>query len=252
MGFYGTDFKNHIIILGWNNFGSGVVLQLINAGNKVVIITDIKDDIDKIYEKFSKEFVFVIYSDLKLTKSLDKANIKLCHMVFVNLKNDADKLITTLNIKKEYPDVEFLVTLDHSDLDSTFHSAGVNYVLSKDEIASKMIASFIFEPDVAEITNELISSASTEEEFDVQQYLVTEENPFLNKNYGEAFNYLKQTYNVILLGLSKWSGKNRNLLKFPKDDVIIEKNNYLILIADGLTGDKMEDLFKVSEGVAGN
>ena len=56
MGFYGTDFKNHIIVLGWNNFGSGVVLQLINAGNKVVIITDIKDDIDKIYEKFAKEY----------------------------------------------------------------------------------------------------------------------------------------------------------------------------------------------------
>ena len=87
MGFYGTDFKNHIIVLGWNNFGSGVVLQLINAGNKVVIITDIKDDIDKIYEKFAKEFVFVIYSDLKLIKSLEKANVKLCHMVFVNLKN---------------------------------------------------------------------------------------------------------------------------------------------------------------------
>ena len=252
MGYYGTDFENHIIVLGWNSFGSGVVLQLINAGNKVVIITDNKNDIDNIYEKFSKDFVFVIFSDLKNIKSLDKGNVTNCHMVFINLKNDADKLITTLNIKKEYPEVEFLVTLDHSDLDSTFHSAGVNYVLSKDEIASKMIASFIFEPDVATITNELISSASTEDEFDVQQYLVTDENPFLNKNFGEAFDYLKKTYNVILIGLSKWSGKNRNLLKFPKDDILIEKNNYLILISDGITGDKMEDLFKVSEGVAGN
>tara|TARA_B100001029_G_scaffold179470_1_gene189109 strand:- start:550 stop:1602 length:1053 start_codon:yes stop_codon:yes gene_type:complete len=252
MGYYGTDFEKHIIVLGWNNFGSGVVLQLVNAGNKVVIITDNKEDIDKIYEKFSKDFVFVIYSDIKNIKSLEKANVTSCHMVFINLSNDADKLITTLNIKKEYPNIEFLVTLDHSDLDSTFHSAGVNYVLSKDEIASKMIASFIFEPDVAEITNELISSASTEDEYDVQQYLVTNENPFLNKQFGEAFNYLKKTYNVILIGLSKWEGKKRKLLKFPKDDIKIEKNNYLILISDGITGDKMEILFKVSEGVAGN
>ena len=173
-------------------------------------------------------------------------------MVFINLKNDSDKLITTINIKKEYPKIEFLVTLDHSDLDSTFHSAGVNYVLSKDEIASKMIASFIFEPDVAEITNELISSASSENEFDVQQYLVIDDNPFVNKKYGEAFDYLKKKYNVILIGLSKWKNKERNLIKFPKDDILIEKNNYLILIADGLTGNKLETLFKVSEGVAGN
>ena len=252
MGYYGTDFTNHIIVYGWNNFGAGVVLQLVNAGNKVVIVTNLKDDIDKIYEKFSKDFVFVIYSDLKNIKSLEKANIKSCHMIFVNLSNDADKLITTLNIKKEYPNSEFLVTLDHSDLDSTFHSAGVNYVLSKDEIASKMIASFIFEPDVAEITSELISSASSEDEFDVQQYLVTDENPFLNKSYGEAFNFLKKEYNVILIGLSEWQGKKRKLIKFPKDDIVIAKNNYLILISDGFTGAKMENLFKVSEGVAGN
>ena len=252
MGHYGTDFKNHIIVFGWNNFGAGVVLQLVNAGNKVVIIADEKEDIDKIYEKFPKESVFAIYSDLKNIKSLEKGNVTSCHMVFINLSNDADKLITTLNIKKEYPNVEFLVTLDHSDLDSTFHSAGVNYVLSKDEIASKMIASFIFEPDVAEITNELISSASTEDEFDVQQYLVTDENPFVNKTFGEAFDYLKKTYNVILIGLSQWNGKNRKLLKFPKDEIKILKNNYLILISDGVTGEKMEDIFKVSEGVAGN
>ena len=252
MGYYGTDFKNHIIVLGWNNFGAGVVLQLVNAGNKVVIITDDKDDIDKIYEKFPKESVFVIYSDLKNIKTLEKGNVRTCHMVFINLSNDADKLITTLNIKKEYPNIEFLVTLDHSDLDSTFHSAGVNYVLSKDEIASKMIASFIFEPDVAEITNELISSASTEDEFDVQQYLVTDQNPFVNKSFGEAFDFLKKTYNVILIGLSQWEGKKRKLIKFPKDDIKIIKNNYLILISDGVTGNKMEELFKVSEGVAGN
>lgn len=252
MGYYGTDFKNHIIILGWNNFGSGVVLQLINAGNKVVVLTDDKNDIDKIYDKFSKDSIFVIFSELKNTKSLEKANINSCHMIFINVEDDSDKLITMLNIKKEYPDVEFLVTLNHSDLDSTFHSAGVNYVLSKDDIASKMIASFIFEPDVAEITNELISSAETEDEFDVQQYLVTNENPFLNKNYGETFAYLKSNFNVILIGLSKWNGKKRNLLKFPKDDVKIEINNYLILIANGVAGDNMEELFKVSEGVAGN
>lgn len=254
MGYYGTDFEHHIIVLGWNNFGGGVVTQLVAASNKVVVITDQKDDIDKIYDKFSKEMVFVIYSDLKNLKIMEKANIGECHMVFINLDNDADKLITTLNIQKDYPGVEFLVTLDHSDLDDTFHSAGVNYVLSKDDIASKMIASFIFEPDVAAITNDLISSADSEDSFDVQQYLVSSENPFVNKSFGEAFDHLKKTFNVLLIGLSKYgkNGKDRKLYKFPKDELQIELNNYLILIANDETGDKMEELFGVSEGVAGN
>lgn len=254
MGYYGTDFENHIIVLGWNNFGGGVVNQLVAASNKVVIITDEKNDIDKIYDKFSKDMVFVIYSDLKNLKILEKANIKKCHMVFINLKDDADKLITTLNIQKDYPGVEFLVTLDHSDLDETFHSAGVNYVLSKDDIASKMIASFIFEPDVAAITNDLISSADSEDSFDVQQYLVSPDNPFINKSFGEAFEHLKKNYNVLLIGLSKYSqnGKDRKLYKFPEDNLNIELNNYLILIANDQNGDKMEELFGVSEGVAGH
>ena len=53
---------------------------------------------------------------------------------------------------------------------------------------------------------------------------------------------MKKKYNVILIGLSKWENKERNLIKFPKDDILIEKNNYLILIADGLTGNKLETL----------
>ena len=36
-------------------------------------------------------------------------------MIFINVEDDSDKLITMLNIKKEYTDVEFLVTLNHSD-----------------------------------------------------------------------------------------------------------------------------------------
>lgn len=252
MGYYGTEFEHHIIVYGWDNFGAGVVTQLVAAGNKVVAITDQKDDIDKIYEKFSKDMVFAIYSDLKNLKIMEKANIDKCHMVFINLDNDADKLITTLNIQKDYPGIEFLVTLDHSDLDETFHSAGVNYVLSKDDIASKMIASFIFEPDVASITNDLISSSDSEDSFDVQQYIVSADNPFVNKSYGEAFEHLKKSYNVLLIGLSKYNGKDRQLFKFPKDDIGIELNNYLILIANNETGDQMEELFGVSEGVAGH
>mgnify|MGYP005644178507 FL=1 len=64
MGYYGTEFEHHIIVFGWDNFGAGVVTQLVAARNKVVAITDQKDDIDKIYEKFSKDMVFAIYSDI--------------------------------------------------------------------------------------------------------------------------------------------------------------------------------------------
>lgn len=61
MGFDGTDFTNHVIIVGWNEFSEDVVTQLVHAGKKVCIITDNKDHIDFIYESFSRDQVFVIF-----------------------------------------------------------------------------------------------------------------------------------------------------------------------------------------------
>ena len=248
MGFHGTHFSNHIVIIGWDDFARSVALQLINVGRRVAIVTDRKDDIDVIYEEFGKKSVFVLFADLKNAALLEKVNIMKSKMIFVNLREDADKLITILNIKKGYANRNFLVTLESADLKDTFQSAGVTYVISKAEIAAKLTASYIFEPDVANFANALLSSVKDEVEYDFQQFKVTRSNPYLNKTYGDIFNDLRQMHNILLVGIRKGNG-SQELIKLPEDATPIELGDYLIMILNGRTEKIVSEMFRVREGV---
>lgn len=249
MGLDGTNFSRHIVIIGWNDFARSIARQLVAADREVAIITDNKGDIDLIYESFPTTSVFVLFSELNNAALFTKANILASQVVFLNSGSDTDKLIAILNLKKEYPDLRFLVTLDSSDLKDTFRSAGVTYALSKNEIASKLIASYIFEPDVAEFSNDLMSSTDSAGHYDLQQYIVLKKNPYAGRNYGEAFWDLKKSFGSLLLGISKPDGEGRVLHKLPSDDMSISVGDYLIVITDGIGERKLQDLFGTREGV---
>ena len=249
MGYNGTSFENHVVIIGWDDFARSITQQLVDADQKVAIVTDRKDDTDLIRQQYSSDDVFVLFADLKNVSLLEKAGIRKAGILFANLQTDTDKLIAILNIKKEYPDKHFVVTLDDAYLKDTFRTAGVTYVLSKDEIASKLVASYIFEPDVAEYETDLMTSAKESDEYDVQQYRITDDNPFLNKTYGEAFDDLNARHNVLLIGICKASGANREIIKLPPDDMKIELGDYLIMIVNGVTEKIVSEMFKTKEGV---
>lgn len=249
MGYNGTSFKRHVLILGWDEFAKSVTHQLLNADLRVAIVTDEKDDVDLIYEQFPKDKAFVLFADLKDSLILEKAGIREAGIVFPNLGTDTDKLIAILNVKKEYPQTRFVVTLDNEDLKDTFRTAGVTFVLSRGEIAAKMVASYIFEPDVAEYETDLLASAKESSDCDIQQFQVREGNPFAGRTYGEAFADLKARLNVVLIGVAKARDGKRELIKLPRDDVRIELGDYVIMIVRGETEREVSKLFLAAEGV---
>ncbi|MFO7611563.1 MAG: potassium channel family protein [Clostridia bacterium] len=249
LGMLGTGFENHIIIMGWDSFSESVAVQLINADKKVAIMTDEKNDVDLIYQKFSSKDIFVYFSDLKNYESMELLNLNKAKTIFLNNGSDTDKLISILNIRKLCPTVCFVVILDDFNLRETFINAGVTYVLSKNEIASRLVASYIFEPAVAEFTKDLITSTNNELEYDIQQYVVLKNNPYANKEYGFVFRELKEKHRILAIGLQKTNETKSRLLKCPADDEIVEAGDYLIVIANGTTEKKMQNLFDVAEGI---
>jgi voltage-gated potassium channel len=250
MGLDGTSFNGHIVIIGWDDFGRSVARQLLGADRQVAIITNRKDDIDLIYDTFPQRELFVLYSELNNVPLFTRANIQEAFVVFLNAGNDTDKLIAILNLKKEYRDLRYMVTLDNPDLKDTFQSAGVTYALSKNEIASKLIASYVFEPDVAAFSNDLISSTESAGHYDIHQYQITSRSPYAGKSYGEAFWDLKESFGSLLLGIAKSDGESRVLHKLPPDTMTITVGDYLIIITDGVGEQKIAAAFGVREGIS--
>jgi voltage-gated potassium channel len=249
MGYNGTRFRNHVLILGWDDFARAVARQLMNADVRVGVVTDRKDDVDLIREQLPKDNTYVLFADLKDPLALEKANIREAGMVFPNLATDTEKLIAILNIKREYPETRFVVTLDNEDLKGTFRTAGVTFVLSRGEIAAKMVASYIFEPDVAEYETDLLASAKEADEYDIQQFRITAKNPFAGRTYGEAFGTLKAEHNVVLIGIVKGEKSGRRLIKLPDDAITVETGDSLIMIVNGDTEKVVSRLFGTAEGI---
>ncbi|MGE5479951.1 MAG: potassium channel family protein [Chloroflexota bacterium] len=257
MGHYGAsrDFVNHVIIIGWDSFAKMITEQLFKSGNKVAVVTDRKEDIDLLEDAFEQEkssgSFFALFSNLNNYETFSKINIKDSKVIFVNLATDTEKLVYLINIRAIHPDLKFLVTLDEGNLKNTFISAGVTYCLSKNEITSKLIASFIFEPNVALYTTDLLDSAEAgnADDYDIQEFTVVEGNPYLNKTYGEAFFDIKNKYNSALIGLSKLEDGVYNLKKLPSDEEMIRLGDVIIVINNGYSNERMESAFRTKQGL---
>ena len=250
MGLLGTKMEKHIIIVGWDEFARLVTIQIVNAGHKVAVITNDKNDIDLIRDLYPDPTqVFTLFADLHNLDALKTVNVNEASCLFLNLTDDTEILVHTLNVQRQYPNKEIVVPLNNQDLKETFHSAGVKYVISKNDIASKLVASFIYEPEVAAFTEDIMASAvHPTNDFDMQQFRVIEGNPYLGKDCSHIFLDMKKRYDAIFMGLGKFKDGRWALLKNPAGDVLVQKEDYIIMVSNIAARTKVENDFGVEEG----
>lgn len=249
LGYNGTSFTNHAVIIGWNEFGWHVVDQLVGVGRRVAIITNKKDDVELIREKYSAKNVFVLFSDYNNHELIKKSNIEEATIVFVNMMDDTDKLVYVLNLKKVFPETEFVVTLENGDLKNTFLTAGVSNTISTQEISSKLLASYMFEPDVATYSESVLSYAKSDSDYDIKQLIITPNNPYNGKAYQDVFFDLKKRYNSVLIGITKRDKfGQKKLIKNPLGDLKINTGDYLIILLNGKAFKLLKRIFGVEEG----
>ncbi len=249
LGLNGTEFSNHAVIIGWNDFAQSVISHLVAAGRQVAIVTKDRSSIDIIREYYADNKVFTLYSDYNNFELLEKANLKQASIVFINLENDTEKLVYIINIKKYYQNLNYVVTLDNGNLKNTFVNAGVTYAISKNEISSKLLASYIYEPDVAIFSEEIIAYAHEDHEYDMKEFLITGNNPFLGMPYEKAFFDLKKQCNVVLIGMVRVNEGKRNLIKNPEGGIAIQDGDYLVMLMDRKGQDRLKRVFHIEEGV---
>lgn len=243
------SMKGHVVILGWDVFSEKVARELLNAKQQVAVIT--AGDVETIKEEFHGQSLQPVRCNLDSYDSFSDVNIEDSRSVFVNLEKDEDSLIAILNMKKLYDNLQYAVILGNDDLVDTFQTAGVSYVVSGNTFTARMVTSYIYEDDVALFEADLLGATELEDDYDIQQYQVTEENPYINRPYGEAFWDLKNSYNILPIALSKQTGKGkqRRLHKIPEDELIVEAGDYFVVALQGRNETDIEQLFGVKEGL---
>lgn len=248
LGFRGTHFQEHIIFIGWNEFSRMVAEEIYHTSKNIAIVTHNKDEVDLIYAQFGKDNTFALFADYNNLDSLEKANVSKAAAVFISIPDDAQVLLYVLDFKKRYPKPQIVVSIENSKLKNTFKSAGVTYAIARNEIASKMVASYIFEPDVANLNYDLLSSSRDMIDHDMQEYRVLEKNKYIGKKFIDVFIDMKKTQNAILVGVSRKIDSTWKLLTNPPENELILANDYLVLMCSGSSKKQLVSAFGVEEG----
>ena len=243
-GLFGTKLENHIVLIGYNKFSDNILKQIVTTGIKVAIVTNNKDDVDSISKLYGSDSVFTLLTEYNNFDILEKVNISKAAKVFINFDNDTEMLVYILDLKNHFDNLQIIVSLNNTNFQNTFQSAGVLYAVSREEIAAKLVASYIFEPEVASFTEDLMATAEKEDDFDMIELRVTRENPYFGKKYEYAFSNIRSDYSSVLLGIYK-DGK---LHKNPTTEIVIAENDYLLMITDGDHSMKLKAAFGVEEG----
>jgi|APHM01.1.fsa_nt_gi TrkA-N domain. len=217
---------------------------------QIVVVTNDRPAIDTIHDRFSNA-VFPLYAEYDDATLLDRINLRQADRALLNIDSDTDTLIHLLNLRKDFPDVEFVVAAENEELRATFRNAGVAKAVSSNANAAHLIASVIFEPDVAAFAQDLITTAHEESEYDLQQYVVEPGGPADGMAYGDLFRTLYEEHRVIPIGLSTRNGDEPHLRKLPADDVSVNAHDLLIVIANGGARAVLEGDWGLSLGGSG-
>ena len=249
LGYDGTAFRGHVVLIGWNPFGRQVASQILKAGRQMAIITYQREQVDIIRAHYPQDQVFVLLSEAGNHELLRHARPDAATSVFLNIDDDTQSLVEILNLKRRFPQPEYIVAIRNSDLKETFRTAGVRYIISQNEIVSRLVASYVFEPEVAQMTEELMEVSTDDAEYDLIQVPVSGEHVFVASPYEEAFITLKRDYNAVLMGVSRADSKGMyQVHRNPEGDFTIQNGDYLLLMADGRAKKQLTRFFGAREG----
>lgn len=173
-GVFGLDkckYEDHFVICGWTKISEIALDELLLEDNQVAVITEEKDEIPDIKRKGSKKKIFPIYGDPSKMEILNQAGVDRANVVILCMDDDSKNLITALHIKDINTDARIIVKTDRSELKETLEIAGVTFVATPFEMSGRLIASAAFEPDVADLVED-ITTATNEEGYDLQEFRV--------------------------------------------------------------------------------
>lgn len=197
-----------------------------------MVVTPERAAIDAIPDRFS-ENVFPLQAAFDNTDKLRRVSLPRADRALMNVASDTDALIHLRNLRDDFPDVDFAATLRNVELRPTFQSVGVN-VIAAEASAAHLIASIIFEPDVARLAEELITTARHGDDYEIRQHRIEPSSPAAGMTYGRLFQTLYDDHRVLPLGASTrregGSDDERHLRKLPNDDLQLAAGDDLILI----------------------
>jgi voltage-gated potassium channel len=226
-GLIGTRMEGHVIVCGFNAMARAALIELLAAGRKVALLCESPAELEGARELRRGDQLFVTSGDPSQEVLRDRLNAGGAVAAVVAMRDDAKNLIAALNLKVVSPQIRLVVALQREELRQTLLAGGVTYVASPNELSGRLVASAAFEPEVAQMLEDLMSGAVGET--DMQQFPA---GPFGGRTVGEVRTELNALDGPLLVALARKNGDGYKLMPNPSRDTRIEAADQMIVITD--------------------
>lgn len=254
------DFRDHFIVYGWDRFSRHLTEELYHSdtGTDVVAVLEdearaeeVKDHFDHLSEKKNCN-LYLCVTPLRKYENLERLELGRALSILINVSDDEEALMTVIRLQDrmrgEIPN--FIVEISDENLNRTFRNAGVQYVISRENIAAHVVASHIYETDVADYVEDLFRATRNGRDYDIQQYQLAENCELLREldepRYDEAFHYLRKEEDTMVIGVAQ---KDGDLQKLPDRNTPLEPGDWLVVVTNGAQQSELESLFGNSQGL---
>lgn len=249
LGMDGTSFTHHYIVVGWNEIARVVIKETMAAGFRVAALVDDEHQIMEMRSLFSDERnFFVTFGLAEDDAAFARLNIREATGAILLIEDDTKTLITVLEIKRLNPSLKVTAYIHNSRLRKTVENAGVSYVISPNEIVGRMIASATFEPDVSVFLEDLLSTTTSDDDLDIQEYQLRGDHALIGNDFTQAAATIEKATSARLLSYARrvegtWKVASGSELKTS-----LRPNDYLIVLADHSAAQNVARYLGVEQG----
>jgi voltage-gated potassium channel len=234
LGMDGCKFENHLIICGYSRIAEVALAELLASDQKVAVIVEEEDQISHVREEVAggknPANLYVTAGDPSSFATLDRANVAGAATVIAASDDDTRNLVTSINIRSRNTAARIIVYIKRDELRTTLNTAGVTYVASPFELSGRLIASAAFEPEVAQLIEDVSSSQGGH---DLQQFMVIDGSPIIGKSIKELRETMLTMGGALLLAHGRSAGDNRfNVVPNPPGDIKLAVGDALIVVGD--------------------
>jgi voltage-gated potassium channel len=243
-GLIGTRMSGHVVICGFNSMARAALVELLAARRSVAVLCETADELTHARDyKGGKASLFVTYGEPSQELFRDRLAVGAAEAVIVAMSDDTKNLIATLNVKAVNPNARLVVALQRDELRQTLIAGGVTYVASPNELSGRLVASAAFEPEVAHLIEDLMSS--TVGSYDLQQY---EAGKLGGLSIAEIRTRLNDIDGPLLVALAKRTGGSFQVLPHPPGATRVDEHDALLVLATDEQAERLHGKYGVKQG----
>lgn len=165
-GVEGEKLKNHIIIIGWNEFASNAYQEATLNGIDAVVVVESEEQA----KNLAREGITTYPGSLDDPKTYEDLRMGEAKGIILTEPDPTKLIIDILKIRKRVKDTPITVLVYSSELEDILRQAGADFVLNIAEVGGRLLANSVIEPRATHLEIDMLKRGG----LDIMEYEVKE------------------------------------------------------------------------------